>query len=373
MKISRLFLASSLAVLLSACGGGGSSPAESAPQNAGTVALVSASVPAATVTAAGTAAAAVADTGSGSVTDTAAAPAALSSPAAPAVVTSTVVASAPTSAVDTTTTAIPAAPAATVNSTTVMAPATAVETTPAGQDASQYTLTFNDDFNSGTSFDATKWATDIYYKANNATKNYDVEGGSLNIWPTIDATGNFFDRTVVSDNKFSQQYGFFEVEAKLPVGAGLHPVISINSNEGPEIALMHAYTGAPNGGWASANLSPIDYVVTAVSTPDHYIDEFRVRNLMAPIDLSTGFHKYGIRWDATTVKYYLDGVQVGHTINHTQIRTPMYFFIGLWMVNEETSATVGSGPLSGANRYTPQGKSNAMKINYARAWKFSGA
>lgn len=244
---------------------------------------------------------------------------------------------------------------------------------PAGQDASQYVLTFEDGFDSGISFDTSKWATDIYYKANNPTRNYNVSGGTLNIWPALDSSGSFFDRTIVSENRFAQQYGYFEVEAKLPVGAGLHPVISLTANNGPEIAIMHAYSGAPNGAWSNAGLRPIDYVVTAVSKPDTYIGEFRARTAMTVPDLSAGFHKYGVRWDATTVRYYFDGVQIGQAINHNAIRTPMYFFIGLWMVNEETSATTGSGTLSQSNPYTPQGLSNAMKINYVRAWKFKGS
>jgi beta-glucanase (GH16 family) len=244
---------------------------------------------------------------------------------------------------------------------------------PAGQDASQYVLTFDDGFDSGSSFDTSKWATDIYYKANNPTRNYNVAGGTLNIWPALDNSGSFFDRTIVSENRFAQQYGYFEVEAKLPVGAGLHPVISLTANNGPEIAIMHAYSGAPNGAWSNAGLRPIDYVVTAVSKPDSYIGEFRARTGLSVPDLSAGFHKYGVRWDATTVRYYFDGVQVGQAINHNSIRTPMYFFIGLWMVNEETSPTVGGGTLSQSNPYTPQGSGNAMKINYVRAWKFKGS
>jgi beta-glucanase (GH16 family) len=244
---------------------------------------------------------------------------------------------------------------------------------PAGQDASQYVLTFEDGFDSGSSFDTSKWATDIYYKANNPTRNYNVSGGTLNIWPAQDNSGSFFDRTIVSENRFAQQYGYFEVEARLPVGAGLHPVISLTANNGPEIAIMHAYSGAPNGAWSNAGLRPIDYVVTAVSKPDSYIGEFRARTALSVPDLSAGFHKYGVRWDATTVRYYFDGVQIGQAINHNTIRTPMYFFIGLWMVNEETSPTTGGGTLSQSNPYTPQGTGNAMKINYVRAWKFKGS
>ena len=241
---------------------------------------------------------------------------------------------------------------------------------PAGQTASQYTLTFDEEFNSGTTPDASKWSTDIWYKANNATKNYDVAGGSLRIWPALDASNNFFDRTFVTDAKFAQQYGFFEVEAKLPVGAGLHPVISLIATNGPEIGIMHSYSGAPVGGWSSSTLNPIDYVVTAVNSQIGYNDEFRANQYTKVPDLSAGFHKYGVRWDANTISYYFDGVQIGRTINHTAVRAPMYFYIGLWMVDVETVPATGSGTLSINNPYTPTGSNNAMLVNYVRAWQF---
>jgi beta-glucanase (GH16 family) len=231
---------------------------------------------------------------------------------------------------------------------------------PAGQDANLYSLNFQDEFDNGTSFDTSKWSTDIWYKPNNPTKNYNVSGGNLNIWPKLDGSMNFFDRTIVGENKFLQLYGFFEIEAKLPVGAGLHPVVSLTNNQGLEIAIMHAYTGAPNGGWSTADLHSKDYVVTACLSPDNYLVDSRARDHMSVPDLSASFHKYGVRWDATTIKYYFDGLQVGPTYQHMGIRAPMYFYIGLWMVNEETSPSVSQ---------TPQGLNNSFQINYVRAWK----
>ncbi|NEX60313.1 glycoside hydrolase family 16 protein [Noviherbaspirillum galbum] len=243
---------------------------------------------------------------------------------------------------------------------------------PAGQRAEDYILSFVDEFDQGDTIDPAKWTTDIYYKPNHPVRNYKLAGGSLLIWPVADDSGRFFDRTIVSDKRFAQQYGFFEVEARLPAGAGLHPVISLAANDGPEIAMMHAYTGAPEGAWSSKALHAVDFVVTAASKPDSFIGELRARDVMTVPDLSAGFHKYGVRWDENTVRYYFDGVQMGKAINHAAIRAPLYFYIGLWMVNEETSPSAGSGSLSRANPYTPQGADNAFRINYVRAWKFRG-
>jgi beta-glucanase (GH16 family) len=271
-----------------------------------------------------------------------------------------------------------AAPATTAAANTPPSSATSAAATPVqvdtpsptGQNASQYTLTFAEEFNSGTSVDTSKWSTDIWYKPDNPARNYDVVGGNLRIWPTLDATGKFFDRTFVTDGKFAQQYGFFEVEAKLPVGAGLHPVISLIATNGPEIGIMHSYSGAPNGGWSSNSLTPIDYVVTAVNSQIGYDDEFRANQYIKAPDLSAGFHKYGVRWDANAITYYFDGAQIGRTITNTAVRAPMYFYIGLWMVDVETVPAIGSGVLGITNPYTPTGPDNAMQVNYVRAWQF---
>lgn len=366
---------------LAACGGGSSSN----PATPSTTDAASGIAPAASNA---TATASTDSASAGTITDTAIASIAVPSAAAISAGAASFVPSATSDPVATipsaSSTSTPVADSAgTASSDTVIASAgntsTAVATTstsssstvaPAGQDASQYVLTFRDEFDSGGSFDTSRWTTDIYYKANNPTKNYNVANGALNIWPALDGKGAFFDRTVVSAGRFSQQYGFFEVEAKLPVGAGLHPVISLTADNGPEIAMMHAYSGAPNGAWSNNSLHPVDYVYTAMSGPDNYIGEFRARTFRSMPDLSAAFHKYGVRWDANTVTYYLDGVQLGQPIAHNAIRTPMYFYIGLWMVNEETSPAIGSGTLSASNPYTPTGSGNALQVNYARAWRF---
>jgi len=89
--------------------------------------------------------------------------------------------------------------------------------TPYGQDANLYTLSFNDEFDS---FNSNVWNDHIWYESANATKNFTVENGALKIWPQRDASGKFFNRTIDTDGKYYQTYGYFEVEAKLPKGKG---------------------------------------------------------------------------------------------------------------------------------------------------------
>lgn len=243
---------------------------------------------------------------------------------------------------------------------------------PFGQNPLEYTsLTFQEEF-SGTTFDTTKWNDQIYYKANNATKNYSVVNGNMNIYPQVDAGGQFFDRTFVTDGRFEQLYGYFEIEAKLPIGAGLNPRFNLYNNDEHEFAVMTALCGAPQGQWATADLHPIDFMMNRYTDFRGSVpDEQRARSFMTVPDLSASFHKYGMRWDSNTVRWFFDGVQVGPTLQHTAMRVPMYLYFGLWMKTDGTVATVGSGTLSASNRFTPQGVANSFQVNYVRAWQLA--
>ena len=228
--------------------------------------------------------------------------------------------------------------------------------TPYGQDASQYTLTFTEEFESG--FDTQVWNDTIWYQTSNATKNYTVENGSLKIWPQRDASGNFFNRTVDTDGKYYQTYGYFEIEAKLPIGKGTWPAFWLFNHIGsrrPEIDVMEAYAGGgPNSGWSDANLHPTAYAPTV------WLDQGRLAGTktIQTGDLSAGFHKYAVKWEPNKQTFYFDGKEV-YSLNVT-MGDPMYIMLDLWF-----------GSASGQpDDSTPQGKTNSYEVKYVRAWQF---
>lgn len=116
---------------------------------------------------------------------------------------------------------------------------------------------------------------------------------------------------------------------------------------------MEAYPGGgPSSGWSDDNLRPTLYA-GRVHWPDAgpYYPSTRT-------DLSAAFHKYGCKWDASSVSFYFDGKLIGSA----QVSMPgrMYLLLDLW-----------HGSASGVtDDSTPTGKSNAYEINYVRAWKF---
>jgi beta-glucanase (GH16 family) len=202
----------------------------------------------------------------------------------------------------------------------------------------------------------------MWYETSNATKNYAVEDGKLKIWPQRDAEGKFFNRTLDTDGKYYQTYGYFEIEAKLPVGKGTWPAFwlfnHINERR-PEMDVMEAYAGgaAPWGFDVNGVAHPQAYAPT-VWKGDQEGQLVGTRQYDSGTDLSAGYHKYAVKWEPNKQTYYFDGKEV--LVVNVTMGDPMYLMLDLWY-----------GSASGQpDDSTPQGKSNSYEVNYVRAWKF---
>jgi beta-glucanase (GH16 family) len=264
-------------------------------------------------------------------------------------------------------------PSATTPSATTPSATTPSQTTttatpgPYGQDASRYELSFSDEFENG--LNTSIWNDTVWYEAFNPTKNYTVENGALKIWPQRDASGRFFNRTIDTDGKYTQTYGYFEIEAKLPYGKGVWPAFWLYAHPGddrPEIDIMEAYPGGgPNSGWGDANLRPVDFGITLHKANGNYSYHEvpyakNMSHFLPKIDLSAGFHRYAAKWTATEIQFYFDGKPMGPAHrNDGYWSKPMYILLDLWF-----------GSASGEpDHTTPTGKSNSFEVNYIRAWR----
>jgi hypothetical protein len=225
---------------------------------------------------------------------------------------------------------------------------------PAGVDGSLYNLTFNDEFNS---FNTAVWNEAVWYETSDATKNFTTENGLLKIWPQRNAAGQFKNRTIDTDGKYYQTYGFFEMEARLPYGKGTWPAFWLFNHIGdrrPEIDIMEAYSGGgPSSGWSDANLHPTAFGATIWIT----LGQHGGGKVLQTPDLSAAFHKYGLKWEPNRLTFYFDGVAF-YSAN-VSFNDPMYLMLDLWF-----------GSASGTpDNSTPQGKGNSYEVNYVRAWK----
>lgn len=345
----------SVVILLSACGGG-TGTAQYAIDSTGNLTSAKATTTMANGSTQTTTISSNSSTTSGSTSTTTASGTTSSTPVvtAASVGTSNTAATstAPSSSTGTNTGASTGSPTTTSTGTSTGASSTLM---PFGQ-SGNFTLTFDDEFDS---FNTAKWNDAIWYETSNATKNYVVSDGTLKIWPQRDASGKFFNRTVDTDGKYYQTYGFFEIEAKLPIGKGTWPAFWLFNHIGnrrPEIDIMEAYAGGgPNSGWSDANLHPTAYAPTV------WIDAGKLAGTKTILttDLSAAFHKYAVKWEAGKQTFYFDGKQI-FTLN-VAMPDPMYIMLDLWF-----------GSASGqADSTTPVGIANSYQVNYVRAWKMN--
>ncbi len=253
-----------------------------------------------------------------------------------------------------------ATPATTIPQAVQATPAADAKT-PFGQDASKYKLTFSDEFDS---LNSSLWNDHMWYEKSNPTKNYAVEDGKLKIWPQRDASGKFFNRTLDTDGNYYQTYGYFEIEAKLPVGKGTWPAFwlfnHINERR-PEMDVMEAYAGgeAPWGFKDSNGVAHPQAYAPTVWKGDKEGQLVDTRQYDTGTDLSAGFHKYAVKWEPNKQTYYFDGKEV--LVVNTTFNDPMYLMLDLWY-----------GSASGTpDDSTPQGKQNSFEVNYVRAWQFN--
>lgn len=232
---------------------------------------------------------------------------------------------------------------------------------PFGQDPALYRSTFSEEFENG--LDTGLWNDSVWYETFNPTRNYAVEDGMLKIWPERDASGNFFNRTIDTDGKYYQTYGYFEIEAKLPSGKGVWPAFWLLNHDQPhpirpEIDILEAYPGGgPESGWGDGNLRPTAYAATV--WPQGIENGHAGTRTMQDLgDLSAGFHKYAAKWEPDKITFYFDGQEV-HSVN-VSMGNRMYLLLDLWF-----------GSASGdPDSSTPTGKGNSFEVNYVRAWEF---
>jgi beta-glucanase (GH16 family) len=230
---------------------------------------------------------------------------------------------------------------------------------PFGQDADHYVLTFSEEFNS---FNRALWNDHIWYERSNPTKNYSIGNGMLKIWPQRDDSGAFFNRTLDTDGKYSQRYGFFEMEAKLPRGRGVWPAFWLlahpDEKRRPEIDIMEAYPAGEGWGYMDkAGMHRPNVYGTTVWVGDGTPSQPNMHQ--AKTDLSMSFHKYAVKWEPGKHTFYFDGKPI-HVVEGVHMDEPMYILLDLWF-----------GSASGnPDDTTPVGPKNAFEVKYVRAWQF---
>lgn len=114
-----------------------------------------------------------------------------------------------------------------------------------------------------------------------------------------------------------QKYGYFEMTAKLPTGGGLGGAFWLLPSSGawpPELDVMESQGENPNSvtqtmhDGTSSNVSN-DQIVANVS------------------GTQTGFHTYGMDWEADRTTFYVDGKATGSYATPASMQQPMYAIV----------------------------------------------
>jgi beta-glucanase (GH16 family) len=287
-------------------------------------------------------------------------------------------AGAPTSAVPTTaaTATAAAAPAGSPGGTgpaptrpaapsTATAAPTAVPTQPAGGGAPNTgTLLFNDEFDgpAGAAPDSAAWAPTIgaNWGVNeiqcytSSPNNIQLDGnGHLTLAARRESScggRGYSSGRVETRDKLSWRYGYFEVRAKMPTGAGMFPAI---------------WMLGPNGvtEWPASGETDIVEVISSrpgrVHTNVHGIDDGGShwqagwdgpgRSYDYPGgNLADGYHTYALDWTADALRYYFDGILV-RTVTKRDVPVwlwdkPFYLLLNVAVGSHGGDPSAGSFP-----------------------------
>lgn len=184
---------------------------------------------------------------------------------------------------------------------------------------------------------------------------FTVEDGILRIEARQDEKGEWRSGLLASvDTKgegFAQQYGYFEMRARLPTGGGVWPAFWLigldRSQHTAEIDVLEYYGDRP-GGFSSA----------AHVWRREEGDYSKGKRVEAFADADPGeFHTYGVKIDAAQIRIYFDRQLVWKTPTQDEHRQPMYVLLNLALVEEEERRTGTANP-------------SYMFVDYVHAYRF---
>ena len=195
-----------------------------------------------------------------------------------------------------------------------------------------------------------------YYSDPSVGENpFSDKGGILTITATPAAPGSnpynlpYDSGLITTFGNFSQLYGYFEVRAELPAGAGLWPAFWM-------LPADNVYSSELDVFEVLGNSPTTLYSTTHGSTGGVWSSDAQA--LTVP-NTSSGFHTYGVDWEPNTITFYMDGKAIASAPTPASMNQPMYMLLDL---------AVG-GPGSWPGEPTSASEFPAsMKIDYVRAY-----
>ncbi len=226
-------------------------------------------------------------------------------------------------------------------------------------------LVWSDEFNYTGSPDPSKWVFDIgnnngwgngeaqYYT--NRPENATVSNGTLKITAIKEAFSgfNYTSARILTQGKFDVKYGRIEARLKLPAIGGGWPAFWMLGSNFPQV------------GWPACGEidimemvgNQINKIYAALHFPGHSGGQGTIGTTINPT-ATTEFHVYSITWNASSIIWYIDGIQFAQYANSASIPYNHNFFMLL-------NVAVG-GSFGGA--ISPDFTTAQMEVDYVRVY-----
>lgn len=138
-----------------------------------------------------------------------------------------------------------------------------------------------------------------------------------------DLFGNKYTSGILTTSpQFSQKYGYFEIDAKIPFGQGVWPAFWLlpeSDQWPPEIDVFEARGSMPG------------VLAMTVHSRDAAGKHQRCGKDIHVPDAATKFHRYGVLWTPQRITFYLDRQPVVEAPTPPGLDTPMYMILNLAM------------------------------------------
>lgn len=171
---------------------------------------------------------------------------------------------------------------------------------------------------------------------------FTISDGILRIEARKDDEGQWYSGLLSSTdpdgNGFLQQFGYFEMRAKLPPGPGVWPAFWLIANQDPktsaEIDVLEYYGVRPDIYHSVVHVWPKDDTTEKQT--------YNLRHTVPEGSLTEAFHDYGVSVEADWTVFYLDHKEMGRVRTPPEHHRPMFILLNLalgggWPIDETIS------------------------------------
>ena len=166
--------------------------------------------------------------------------------------------------------------------------------------------------------------------------------------------GRGFVSGAINTYPYAQRYGYVELDGQIPAGAGLWPAFwmvpeNMNAGGDTEIDVMEVVAGQ----------TKILYSTLHTTDPTSPSYPSLTHAYTSPVDLSAGYHRFGVDWEPVWTTFYLDGISIYSARTPADMKQPMYIIADLAV----GTATAWGGAPNGATKFPA-----TFNIDDIRVW-----